>query len=206
MAEEANDQTVGDGDDAGQPDDQRDDRRTFALRQSDGSEIEIERDALERVLSARLTKERQKYADYDELKQKASRLDEVEDAQRSELEKATKRAERAERERDDAKARITASLSRAAVVSAASRLGALDPDDAADLFLLRHADQVTVGDDGQVTGADDAVKAFLDSKPNLVGTAPRPGPSDGGPRSPAPSGDPASQHNDFVGQLLGRSP
>jgi hypothetical protein len=47
-------------------------------------------------------------ADYEDLKAKAARLDELEEASKSELEKATGRAERAAKERDDWKAKYEA--------------------------------------------------------------------------------------------------
>lgn len=50
-------------------------------------------------LAGRLARERAKYADYDELKAKAARLDEIEQASKTELEKAVARAEQAEQER-----------------------------------------------------------------------------------------------------------
>lgn len=59
---------------------------------------------LNRIIERRLERERSKYADYDDLKQRAARLDEIEAEQLSEAEKAQKRAEEAERERDQARA------------------------------------------------------------------------------------------------------
>lgn len=52
---------------------------------------------LNHVVGERLARERAKYADYDELKTKAAKLDELEEASRSELDKANARAEKAER-------------------------------------------------------------------------------------------------------------
>lgn len=46
-----------------------------------------------KMMEARIGKERAKFADYDELKAKASRFDEIEDANKSELQKATERAD-----------------------------------------------------------------------------------------------------------------
>lgn len=47
---------------------------------------------LDRIVQERLYKEKQKYGDYEELKAKASKLDELEEAQKSELEKANEKA------------------------------------------------------------------------------------------------------------------
>lgn len=51
---------------------------------------------LDKIISARLERERGKYADYSDLKAKAARLDELEEANKTELEKAHSRAEKAE--------------------------------------------------------------------------------------------------------------
>lgn len=58
---------------------------------------------LNKVLNERLTRERAKFADYKDVKAKASRLDEIEEANKSELQKAADRATAAERERDEAR-------------------------------------------------------------------------------------------------------
>lgn len=117
--------------------------------------------------------------DYDDLKAKAAKLDEIEQANATELEKAMKRAEAAEQAADQAVSRARAANIRSAVTSAATMAGAVDPD---AVLAMLNKDAVTVGDDGQVTGADEAVKALLELKPYLVGQ-----PAE--PVKPAPSGD-----------------
>lgn len=77
-------------------------------------------------LAGRLERERAKFADYDDLKAKASKLDEIEQASKSELEKAVARAEQAEKERSDA---LTQSLR----WKVAAKHGIADED--AELFL-----------------------------------------------------------------------
>ena len=53
---------------------------------------------LDQIVGERLARERTKYADYAVIKEKAARLDSLEEAQKSELEKATERATAAEAE------------------------------------------------------------------------------------------------------------
>ncbi len=53
---------------------------------------------LDSIIGDRLKREREKYADYDLMKEKASKLDEIEEASKSELQKATERAEKLESE------------------------------------------------------------------------------------------------------------
>lgn len=51
---------------------------------------------LDKIVSERLARERGKYADYDALKEKAAAYDAAEEAQKTELQKALERAEKAE--------------------------------------------------------------------------------------------------------------
>lgn len=53
---------------------------------------------LDTIIADRLKREREKYADYESLKEKAARLDEIEEASKTELQKATERAEKLEAE------------------------------------------------------------------------------------------------------------
>lgn len=53
---------------------------------------------LDAIISDRLKREREKYADYEQLKEKATKLDEIEEASKTELQKATERAEKLESE------------------------------------------------------------------------------------------------------------
>ena len=65
---------------------------------NDGKQfVPIESQAdLDRVIRDRLERERSKFADYDDLKARASKLDEIEEAAKTELEKAVERATAAE--------------------------------------------------------------------------------------------------------------
>ena len=63
---------------------------------------------LDQIVTDRLARERKKYEGFDELKAKASRLDELEAANKTELERATRRAEEAEQKRLDAETRLAA--------------------------------------------------------------------------------------------------
>lgn len=68
---------------------------------------------LDRIVEQRLARERQKFADYDDLKGKASKYDELEEKNKSELEKERDRAAKAEEraakaEREALKSRVAA--------------------------------------------------------------------------------------------------
>lgn len=79
----------------------------------------------DRMVGPRLERERAKFADYDDLKAKASKFDEVEEANKTELQKAADRATEAEKERDSlrlATARAEVALSKGLTASQAKRL------------------------------------------------------------------------------------
>lgn len=53
---------------------------------------------LDKILGERLAREREKYADYDSLAEKAKKLDQIEEDAKTELQKATERAEKLQAE------------------------------------------------------------------------------------------------------------
>jgi len=59
---------------------------------------------LTRIITERVSRERAKYADFDDLKAKAERFDELADANKSEIEKANEKAAQAARESEQARA------------------------------------------------------------------------------------------------------
>lgn len=123
---------------------------------------------LDRIIQARVDRVKATPpADYDDLKAKAARLDEIDAANATELEKAQQRAEAAEAAAANATANANKIAKRAAIIAAASTAKAVDPAMVADLLATN--DAVTIDDAGQVTGADTAVKALLEEKTFLVG-------------------------------------
>lgn len=137
---------------------------------------------VDRIVKDRLKRERQqKYGDYDELKTKASKFDELEEANRSELEKA-QAAEKKAREESAAALDVSNSrLIKAEVKLQSVELGIVDSDAA---YALMSRDDVKVDDDGNVEGVKKSLEALLKEKPFLKGEAtPTKKPSaDGGAR------------------------
>lgn len=113
---------------------------------------------LDRIVGQRLARERAKFADYDEVKAKAAKLDEAEAASKSELQKLQDGIA----ERDAQLANLPKEIRQQAIrfASAASRAGFLDPEDA-----LLNISDIDLSD-------NDAVKAALEElaerKPHLV--------------------------------------
>jgi hypothetical protein len=165
---------------------------------------------LDQIVADRLKRERAKHADYDDLKQKASRLDEIEAASKSDLEKEREAREAAERTATEATERANNTLRRAAIVAEAAKQGA-DPDLVVALlkerdFKVAKGDEeftVTIGKDGEVAGTEGAVQALVAEKPSLAGAQPAPE-FDGGAREPAPEPkDPGDAHNEFILGITG---
>ena len=131
---------------------------------------------LDRIVQDRLHRQKSQFGDIDELKAKAAKLDEIEASSKSDLEKANTAREKAEKAA--AKVRETADtrLIHAAVLAAAAAEKATKPE---HIYRLLDKDGLTIGDDGEVSGAEDAVKAFLEANPEYVGT---PGSADLGAR------------------------
>lgn len=109
--------------------------------------------------------------DYEDLKAKAAKLDELEESNKSELEKAQARADKAQKDSEAAIERANKRLIQAEILSEATAQKAIRPE---HMHRLIDTGEVTVGDDGQVTGAKEAVEGFLKANPEYVGTG-RPG-------------------------------
>lgn len=136
-------------------------------------------DDVNRIVQERLVRQKAQYVDYDDLKEKASKFDEFQKEQMSELEKATERAEGLERDLAAAEAAKQDSLLRAAVISEAAKRNVIDPDAAlalVDRSLLEY------GEDGSPTNIADAMESLLEAKPYLVGGGPTRGSADLGAR------------------------
>lgn len=73
-----------------------------AEQETTGSEFKpiTSQEELNKLIGARINSVKSQYADYDDIKAKAAKYDEVEQANKSELQKLQERAEAAERERD----------------------------------------------------------------------------------------------------------
>ena len=87
-------------------------RRIFKMAENastgnQGNEKTFTQAELDAIVSDRLSRERQKYADYDSLKEKADKFDEAEEANKSELQKVLDNASKLKNELDTLKAANT---------------------------------------------------------------------------------------------------
>lgn len=133
---------------------------------------------LDQVIADRITRERKKYADYDELKTKLSEFEREKEEREKEKMSVTERleaekaaaleaAEEARAERDKALTAADQRLIKAEFRAIARelnvRVDALD-----DALKLADLSAAKVDDDGNPQGVEDAVKELIEAKPFLI--------------------------------------
>ena len=146
---------------------------------------------LEKKIAERLTRERKKYADYDDLKKKAEEYEQAEaerkkaemtaqerlEAERAEaLRKAQEAEEAAQRSMSTANQRLIKSEFKLLAKEAGVRADALE-----DAFKLADVSGVTVDEDGNVDGVKAVIEALIAGKPYLVEQAKKEPKTIGGP-------------------------
>ena len=150
----------------------------------DSTERLFTQDEVNRLVGARAKEVRNQFGDYKQLQDRAAKADELEQAKLTEQERLEARASEAERKAADAAGQIASAMIASEVKVRASQLGIIDPDAA---YLLLDRSNVRYGEDGGVTGVDDALTQLLEDKPYLKGSpnrAPNLNPQTG---EPAPS-------------------
>ena len=138
-------------------------------------------DDMNRIQAQTRKEVRNQFADYSQLKERAAKADELEQAQLSEKEKLEARATEAERSAATAAQRIADAMIASEVKVRASQLGIVDPDAA---LLLIDRTNVLYNEDSGVTGVEDALTQLLEDKPYLKGApnrAPNLNPQSGEP-------------------------
>lgn len=119
--------------------------------------------ALDRIISDRLSRERAKFGDYDELKAKAEELDQEKAKNATELEKAQSRVKELETSHGELEGTLKTERIRSAVVRAGTGK-VVDPDAAASLIDGR---ALEFDDDGKPTNVDTLLDALVKDKPYL---------------------------------------
>ena len=124
-------------------------------------------DDMNRIQAQTRKEVRNQFADYSQLKERAAKADELEQAQLSATEKLEARATEAERQSASAGERVANAMIASDVKVRASQLGVIDPDAA---LLLLDRTNVQYSEDSGVTGVEDALTQLLTDKPYLKGT------------------------------------
>jgi|SRR6478752_7301931 len=150
---------------------------------NDGPKLPTSQEELNRIIADRVARERAKFKDYGDLKSKASKLDEIEQAQKTELQRIQERSEAAERraaelERDLVRSQIA--IAKKLPAELASRLRGDTPDE-----LEADADKLLA-----------LVKASTTLKPDLT---------QGSHGGSAVTADPAQQFADLILKARGQS-
>lgn len=129
---------------------------------------------LDQLIEGRLAQERRKFSDYDDLAAKAARFDEIEDRNKSDLE----RLQGEIRARDEQLASLPSQVQHNVVrfASLANQAGFLDPEDA----LLNLADL----DLGDAEAVQAALDGLAERKPHLIRADHQSSSADGLPRKP----------------------
>lgn len=123
---------------------------------------------MDQVIKDRLERERAKYADHAELKKAADRLKEIEDAQKTELEKLQERLTQFEQQATQTTQENKRLKLSAKIASIAGSLGAVDPHDANFQMATQAIDPDGDGADDKIKDSIEALKA---QRPYLFGKA-----------------------------------
>ena len=132
----------------------------------EGQQRTFSQEEMNRIQAQTRREVRNQYADYNQLKDRAAKADELEQAQLSEQEKLEARAVEAERKAASAADQIAAAMIASEVKVRAAQLGIIDPD--AALLLVDRANVRYSEEDG-VTGVDAALTQLMEDKPYLKG-------------------------------------
>jgi len=123
---------------------------------------------LDRIVKERLDREKSKYAGFDEYKRAADKLKEIEDAQKSELDKLQERVTQFEQQAIQTTAENKRLKLNARIATIAGQLGAMDPNDPNFLMATQAIDPDGDGADEQIKISIEALKA---QRPYLFGKA-----------------------------------
>lgn len=121
----------------------------------------------DRMVQERIGRERQKYANYEELKTKAAKLVEFEEANATELEKAQKAAADAQALLEKTQAEVRETRLQAAIIAEAAKPDRKVVDPEAVVALLDRS-SLEISDDGRPTNIAEAMDSLLKTKPFLV--------------------------------------
>jgi hypothetical protein len=125
-------------------------------------------DDVNRIQAQTRREVRNQFSDYNQLKDRAAKADELEQAQLSEQEKLEARAVEAERKAASAAEQISSAMIASEVKVRATQMGIIDPD--AALLLVDRANVRYTDVDG-VTGVEAALTQLVEDKPYLKGSS-----------------------------------
>jgi len=135
--------------------------------ESEGQQRTFTQEDVNRIQAQTRREVRNQFSDYGQLKDRAAKADELEQAQLTEKEKLEARVGEAERKAASAADSISTAMIASEVRVRATQLGIIDPDAA---LLLADRANVRYSEEDGVTGVDAALTQLLVDKPYLKGT------------------------------------
>lgn len=126
----------------------------------------LTQDEVDRIIAERLSREREKYKDYADLKKAADELAQLKQGQLSDLEKRDRRIKELEEAAAAKDMTLKERTIRYEVMLAASRLGIVDPEAA---YRLLDQSALKFDDDGAPTNTEAALRDLLKARPYLAG-------------------------------------
>ena len=121
-------------------------------------------DEVNRMMGQARRDARSQFSDYSELKSRAAKADELEQANLTEAERLEVRVTDAEKRATDAQGQVSSAMIASEVKVRATQMGIVDPDAA---FLLLDKKNVAYNVTDGVSGVDDALAQLLEDKPYL---------------------------------------
>mgnify|MGYP005819501193 CR=1 FL=1 len=121
-------------------------------------------DEVNRMMGQARRDARSQFSDYNELKSRAAKADELEQANLTEAERLEARVSDAEKRATDAQGQVSSAMIASEVKVRATQMGIVDPDAA---FLLLDKKNVAYNVTDGVSGVDDALAQLLEDKPYL---------------------------------------
>ena len=121
-------------------------------------------DEVNRMMGQARRDARSQFSDYSELKSRAAKADELEQANLTEAERLEVRVTDAEKRATDAQEQVSSAMIASEVKVRATQMGIVDPDAA---FLLLNKKNVAYNVTDGVSGVDDALAQLLEDKPYL---------------------------------------
>lgn len=129
--------------------------------------VQMSQDQFNALIKKRLDRQaRNEFGDYEELKEKASRLDKLEEDQMSELEKTSGELEKTSKELEQRDELFRNRILEESIRGEAKSMGFKDLEYA--LYKTKQNEDVVVDDEYNVKGVSDTLKALAESNPDLL--------------------------------------
>jgi len=134
------------------------------------SGAQLSQTEVDRIVESRLARERRKYADYDELKEKASAYDEAVAENQTEFEKVSNYAQSLEQQVEELTTANQYVAARSSLLQEVAKPEnkIVDPEGAVEFLLGADQSLVEFGDDGTALNAPEAVAALTEKRSYLV--------------------------------------